>query len=271
MPKHMKAAPSLGAKQACNEFVQFLRESENQLFETDRESDLESSVKALKLTGSILGMPSFPSEQIYSLANEYALDELTIQRLRIVSLLLKAQYNKQVSSNSESDEAEEEESEETDDENTNAEDDSADEEEDNSEKIIEYLKNNYTYRPEIVNLYHIYVFGSKKLGKIHDTTVETTQKANETWEKTKEKIKSVLSLFGVEGLFVAVDYAAKKNKIVKHSLKMIGTTILPILILVYLFVQIARWTANPIQKILKWLAKELDIKLPTEDEDAVGG
>ncbi len=166
-------------------------------------------------------------------------------------------------------EEEEEEGGEEDAVDADAEEGPEEEEDGSSTKIINYLTKSYTYKTEITNIYNEFRSKNERADKIHNTTMVTKQKVDEKWEAAKERIKGALSMFGIEGAFVFLDAMAKKSFWLRHTFKVFGTTILPVLAIISLIIWAYRASANPLQKILKWLSKEFDLKLPAEEEEGV--
>jgi hypothetical protein len=271
MSSHLSGLPEIGTKAAKEEFANFILTADESLFEDFKETELEASVMSLALSKSVVTMPEFPAEQLRSLAIESGFDDGKFRRLRLVRLLLRAEFIRRagIKETSETEEHEDE------DELEASSDDGSSEDEDQegqlTEKVAAFLANRYTYKPEIINIYYTAINKHIQIQNFHNKTIETKDRATEAWDQAKERIRSVLSMLGIEGFFIAIDVAAKRSLLLRHVLKIIGTTILPILIIAYLLVLFAKWTSNPVQRVWWWVSKEFDIKVPIEEDEGSGG
>ncbi|MBZ0227677.1 MAG: hypothetical protein K8F58_04370 [Bauldia sp.] len=275
MESHPSVVPAVGTEQARRELAEFVKSAETLFFDMSTDAELEAAIKSLALSAAVLATADFPDEQIRAIGSEFGFTQEQRERLRFIRLVLRAEHQRIVAlqshdaSDEDEDEGEEDESADLDEESPDASDD--EEGNENAEKIARFLAEKFTYKPEFISIYFVYLNKNEKIKRLHNRAIRTKETAIDTWEIAKEKIKSVLSMLGIEGAFVAIDYGAQRSPLLKHILKILGTGILPILGLLWAIWTVTRWLANPIQKFINWIAKEFDIKFPVDEDEGVTG
>lgn len=134
-------------------------------------------------------------------------------------------------------------------------------------KLANYVRENYTYFPALLRAYHRRLDRHPRLARLHARIVLTRAQASMLWDQTLTRIKTLLSMMGLEGVFVAIDLAAKRNPMVGHCLRAFGTIATPLVAIYTLVRWIIRFATNPFQRILNGVAKELEIEVPVGDPD----
>jgi hypothetical protein len=188
-------------------------------------------------------------------------NEIALLKLTLAATILETEQRRA----SEADKADQEEEEEEEEEEET--DEEEEEEDGNFNKIVDHFMERHTYKTEAFAIYFKILSKSRQIERVHTGVVVGRTKANDSWEYTKEKIKALLSFFGLEGVFIALDALSERSLIVRHLLKILGTLAIPIIFLVGAFIAISKITANPLQKLTKWLTSELDIQLPGEENE----
>jgi len=162
-----------------------------------------------------------------------------------------------------------EKSEESEEEDTDGDTDDAGEDS-NAEKagaLVKGLKEDFTFIPLIQEKVFIALDSNKSTRYFLHQAVELGNYFSIKFTQLKQYIKKILKYFGIEEIFLRIAKLMQVNRFFHYSVKIIGTLFVPAIMLLIVFIAIFRWTTNPIQKTLKWLSREFDIKLPDGAED----
>lgn len=133
--------------------------------------------------------------------------------------------------------------------------------------FIKYLIDNYTFKEKMVKFYQDYLSKNPHANNVHQRAKRTSDSASEAWQKTRETLKTVFSLIGLDSLFLAIDLLAKRSPKFKFFLQALGTATVPIVVGIYVIWTILKWTVNPLGKVASWFAREVDFKVPVPGED----
>ncbi len=241
------------------ELVEFINKSKADLFDFDNEDDLFDAISSLRISRDIMTAPVFPQEKLETMAHGLSLEEDKKIRLRLVLRLIREIHNNK-------EEVEKEEDDDQNEDDFEEDEDQKDESVTETVKITKHLMKSYTYKGEIIEFYKKIVEKNIRIKKAHVKTIKTKELAAESWEYAKDNIKAALKLLGIEGVFIFIDKLANKYVIFRHIMKVIGTCVLPIVLLLYFIMLIVRWTASPFQRFFNWISKEFDFKFPVDEE-----
>jgi len=241
-----------------NEIVALVTEH-NELFAADRKNDLRKAVCELVHTVTSFGLPDYNDADYAAIAAVEGFDEIQAARLQVVCHIAEAEYHmrkKKTAATAGSSEEEDEEAPEE----TPVEEDGEEDEDSNGEKIKSKLQE-YTFGPEIKESYAKMLQRRPVILIFHTRVIFGKEKAADTWDLAKAKIKMCLSALGLECIFLAIDYLAERSRMVRFVLKCIGSVIVPFVALYVVIAMILRFMTNPIKPLLNWAAKEFDFKI----------
>lgn len=238
----------------------FIKNSDSKNFDFGETEVLRGEIENTNFSKTIVDKAQFPKSEIEALAVDYELSDDEKIRLKDTMNALEVIYLRVNSSKSAGKEEEDEEEEEE-------EVAEEEEEDDGTGKAIDFFITKYTYKIEMKEFALRLINSNLLTRKIFDFLVFSTEKGGNSLEYVKEKIKKLLSFMGIESIFVGLEFLANKNFLIKHLFKLIGSALLPILLLVGIFLQLVKLTNNPLQAISKWITKTFDIKIPGADEE----
>ena len=134
-----------------------------------------------------------------------------------------------------------------------------------SQKIRDKLEQ-YSFRPELKEIYLKWVGKFPLLARTSSLISALTTSLISLWTGIKAQIKAFLSAMGLEGIFLAIDRVAAKSDTIRYTVKAIGSVILPMIVVVMLTSFMVRVLSNPFKYIFRWIAREFDIQIEPDVE-----
>lgn len=130
------------------------------------------------------------------------------------------------------------------------------------ERLIHVLKKDFSYADVIIIKIVRFVesYSLTKTAWRYMTLAKNMFEAS--LEKVKRSIKIIGEIIGIKGILVGIGRIMDRNRIVNSAIKLMGTIVLiPLFLAIVVVLPIYVITRNP-ARIIKWLAKSLDLEIP---------
>jgi len=254
-------------KESVLEFSEFLANIEHASLTHDMLDTFAETVLPMSLSKQLIELGAFDREDLAALISTTEIPAAVGIGFAYACLIIEREIARRSSSSNEDEDEDENEEEEVEEVEPQSEED---EESGNLSKTIDYFVENYTYKKELFAFYFSVLERYPLLKSMHTGAVCSKTTASAAWDGFKSRVKSVLAFFGMDGVFTAIDEAAKRSPTFDALLKIIGTIAMPVLFMAGLLFTITRLLANPFQRFFRWLAKEFGIKPPGDDDNPGG-
>ena len=139
--------------------------------------------------------------------------------------------------------------------------------EENAREFIRFIRDKYTYAPEIEIVIAKKIESNQFLSKMKWVWEFLLNSIFRGLEFLRNTISSIISVFGLDSYFSALSRTMLRYKYIRVLVKAVGTLIIPVLLITIITFQIIRWTANPFQKLIAWLSRQLKIDFPEDSAD----
>ena len=254
-------------RKTAQELLSLAKDGDEYLFQHSAENELIEVMDKRGITDFCATEVIFPHKE---LANIFAASGLTKDQnhaLQVSFLTLQRHFIEMKQEQAER--AAEDEYETAEDETLEDDADDADETESTKafRAFIKYLIDNYTFKDKMVKFYQDYLSKNPHANNVHQKAKKTSDSANEAWQKTRETLRTLFALIGLDSLFLAIDLLAKRSPKFKFFLQALGTATVPIVVGIYIIWTALKWTVNPVGKVAGWFAREVDFKVPVPGED----